>query len=87
MAKKSIEKWQYGDFQTPVELARKVVEVLKQNHGIDPDIIIEPTCGKGEFIIASYEGFKKSNILGFEINPEYVDEANSSLKKFWQQTV
>ena len=81
MAKKSIEKWQYGDFQTPVELARKVVEVLKQNHGIDPDIIIEPTCGKGGFIIASYEGFKKSNILGFEINPEYVDEANSSLKK------
>ncbi len=79
MAKKSIDKWQFGDFQTPVDLARKVVAVLKRNHGINPAVIIEPTCGKGAFVRASYEGFKNSNILGFEINPGYVDEANSSL--------
>jgi len=80
MAKKSIDKWQYGDFQTPIDLARKVVEVLRRNHGIDPDIIIEPTCGKGTFVQATYEGFEKSKILGFEINPEYVGKANFSLK-------
>ncbi len=78
MAKKSVDKWQFGDFQTPLILARKVVEVLKRNHGINPDIIIEPTCGKGAFVCASYEGFNNSNILGFEINPCYVDEANLS---------
>lgn len=81
MEKKSIDKWQYGDFQTPVDLARKVVEVLKRNHGIDPDFIIEPTCGKGAFILASYEGFENSHILGFDINSEYVGEAKSSLKE------
>ncbi len=80
MTKKSIDKWQFGDFQTPLDLARQVVAVLKRNHGINPDVIIEPTCGKGTFIRASYEGFKNAKILGFEINPVYVGEANSVLK-------
>lgn len=80
MAKKSVDKWQYGDFQTPYELARKVVEVLKRNHNMDPDIIIEPTCGGGAFIRAAYEGFKRPNILGFDINKEYVAKANSDVK-------
>lgn len=80
MAKKSIDKWQFGDFQTPINLAKKVVEVLKRNHGINPDVIIEPTCGKGAFVCASCEGFEDSNILGFEINPEYVGEADLVLK-------
>lgn len=80
MAKKSIDKWQYGDFQTPVALARKVVEVLKRNHRINPDVIIEPTCGKGAFVLAAHEGFKRAHVRGFEINSAYVSEANSSLK-------
>ena len=81
MAKKTIDKWQYGDFQTPIDLARKVVQVLVRNHGISPDVIIEPTCGKGAFVRASYEGFIKSNIYGFEINPKYVKNSNSSLEE------
>lgn len=76
MATKSINKWQYGDFQTPINLAQKVVDVLKNNHNINPDIVIEPTCGKGAFVKAAYEGFEHANILGFEINKEYVNEAN-----------
>ena len=76
MATKSINKWQYGDFQTPFHLAKKVVDILKNNHGIDPDVVIEPTCGKGAFVKAAYEGFDHAHILGFEINTEYVNEAN-----------
>ncbi|WP_295389455.1 hypothetical protein [uncultured Thiodictyon sp.] len=77
MTKKSFEKWQYGDFQTPIDLARRVVAVLKRNHTIDPAVVIEPTCGKGAFILASYEGFMNAAILGFEINPKHVAEARS----------
>lgn len=80
MPKKPTDKWQFGDFQTPFDLARKVVEILKRNHNINPDIIIEPTCGKGAFVRASYEAFGESKILGFEINPSYVEEAKSSLE-------
>jgi len=79
MARKSIDKWQYGDFQTPIDLASKVVEVLKRNHNINPEIVIEPTCGKGAFLRAANEGFEHSHIFGYEINKEYVDEATSSL--------
>ena len=79
MAAKSVDKWQYGDFQTPVELARKVVSVLKRNHGIVPDVIIEPTCGKGAFIQACGEGFGNAQILGYEINPSYVEAARTEL--------
>ena len=82
MAKKSINKWQYGDFQTPDDLARKVVDTLKCNHGLKPDVIIEPSCGKGAFIRASCEGFKDSKILGFDINKEYVDAAKSSITDY-----
>ena len=79
MVKKSIDKWQFGDFQTPIDLARKVVEVLKRNHSISPDVVIEPTCGKGTFVSASDEGFEYCKILGFEINSHYVEEAKLSL--------
>lgn len=81
MGTKSIAKWQYGDFQTPLGLARKVVEVLKRNHGVGPDFVIEPTCGKGAFVLAACEGFENSTILGFEINTRYVSDARLSLRE------
>lgn len=79
MATKTSDKWQFGDFQTPIELARAVVKTLRERHNISPDVIIEPTCGKGAFVRAAYEGFKHSRIIGFEINPFYVAEANRLL--------
>ncbi len=82
MEKKSIDKWQYGDFQTPDDLARKVVEILKCNHGLKPNVIIEPSCGKGAFIRAVCEGFKDSKILGFDINKKYIDDAKSSIADY-----
>lgn len=86
MAKKSIDKWQYGDFQTPDDLAKKVIETLKCNHGLRPEVIIEPSCGKGAFIRAACEGFKDSKILGFDINKEYVADAKSSVSNYQNST-
>ena len=80
MTKKSIDKWQYGDFQRLTGLAQQIVKVLILNHDIELNYIIEPTCGKGAFVLASYEGFENSNILGFEINNEYVSQTHSSLR-------
>lgn len=82
MAKKSLDKWQYGDFQTPDELAKKVVKTLKRNHRLQPDVIIESSCGKGAFIRAAHEGFKDSKILGFDINKKYVCDAKASINHY-----
>jgi hypothetical protein len=82
MASKTIDKWQYGDFQTPDVLAHAVVAVLKRNHKLTPSVIIEPSCGKGAFIRAVIDEFSDAKILGFDINHQYISEAKSSVFKY-----
>ena len=79
---KSVEKWQFGDFQTPDEFAREVVKTLKLNHKISPKVIIEPTCGKGSFVRASLNEFIHSRVIGLDINEKYVEEANLSISEY-----
>jgi hypothetical protein len=63
---------EFGDFQTPLPLAREIVAVLRAA-GQSPDVIVEPTCGQGNFILAAIEGFPRvSAIHGFDINPMHV---------------
>lgn len=65
-------KIEYGDFQTPIELAEKICRKLLEL-GVNPEIIIEPTCGIGNFIDTSARFFRSTKqIIGIEINPEYV---------------
>ena len=47
---------EYGDFQTPLELAQKVCQKLVEL-GVNPDVIVEPTCGVGNFIEAASASF------------------------------
>lgn len=82
MARKSINKWQFGDFQTPDALAEEVVSVLKDRHSIEPDVIIEPTCGKGAFVRAALQNFKESTVIGADINSEYVQQAKASTANY-----
>ena len=67
-------KVEYGDFQTPIELAELVCQKLIEL-GVNPDAIVEPTCGVGNFINASSRLFRSTDkILGVEINQQYVEE-------------
>jgi hypothetical protein len=67
-------KVEYGDFQTPLELAEQVCQKLIEL-GVSPDVIIEPTCGIGNFIQAAANSFQlASKIIGVEINPIYLQE-------------
>ena len=73
------KKIEYGDFQTPYELALEICTFLK-NKGISPSVIVEPTCGEGSFIEASAKTFGEADeILGFDINKEYLDSINYKL--------
>ncbi len=66
---------EFGDFQTPISLAREVCSFIART-GFRPASILEPTCGTGSFLRASLETFPDvSRILGFEINPQYVAQA------------
>lgn len=70
---------EYGDFQTPSDLADRVCKVLIKK-GIDPSSIVEPTYGKGNFIHASIENFQNvKKVYGVEIQKSYEMHFKKSL--------
>lgn len=72
---KSLDKWQFGDFQTPESLARLSMKLLKDKHHLEPDSIIEPSCGEGAFVEAAAYEYSDASILGVDINPNYSAKA------------
>jgi hypothetical protein len=77
-------KIEYGDFQTPLDLATKVCQKLVEI-GISPDIVIEPTCGIGAFVEASANLFPSAKkIIGVEINKAYLDDLKNKKCRFPQ---
>jgi hypothetical protein len=74
---------EYGDFQTNFHLATKVSNLLKQDLS-NPKIIVEPTCGKGNFIVACLSTFKQiKKIFGVEIYKPYVWETKFNILEFF----
>jgi hypothetical protein len=76
------DRAEYGDFQTNKELTNRVAKYLVKEN-ISPDIIIEPTCGKGNFIIAALSNFKTiKKVVGIEIYKPYVWETKFNILNF-----
>jgi len=75
-------KIEYGDFQTPPELAKLVCRKLERL-GVSPAVIIEPTCGVGAFVEASAHQFAKAKkIIGIEVNQIYLNEVQARKSDF-----
>jgi len=63
---------EYGDYQTNQRLASSICICLK-GKCINPEILIEPTCGKGSFIISAIQSFDSlQQIYGIEIQKKYL---------------
>jgi hypothetical protein len=76
------DKSEYGDFQTPLELARKVCRWLNEK-GIKPEVLVEPTCGQGHFIQAALETFSSIRVIyGIEIYEPYIIEIKNKISPF-----
>ena len=79
---KNNQKQEYGDFQTPIELAVEVCEYLK-SQSVQPRSIIEPTCGVGNFIRAGLKTFDAQvEYFGNEINGVYLDAFREQIRSF-----
>ncbi|MBL7796761.1 MAG: hypothetical protein JNJ90_09680 [Saprospiraceae bacterium] len=73
----------YGDFQTNPNLASRVASFLKQK-SIIPAILIEPTFGKGNFIVAALSAFPGlQQIVGVEIYKPYVWATKFSILQYF----
>lgn len=74
---------EYGDYQTNYALAFQIVENLKRR-GANPRIVIEPTCGKGNFLLASLHSFNHLDIIyGIEIQDQYVWQTKFNILDFF----
>jgi hypothetical protein len=75
-SKKTIE---FGDFQTPMALARSVCGVVATRE-LSPASVLEPTCGLGNLLVAALERFPTiGSALGVDINPSYVRRAQAAI--------
>lgn len=78
---KTKRETEFGDFQTPPDLASRVCDLLTTIASF-PGSIVEPTCGMGSFLLASETIFCNCEVMvGYEINSEYVQNARSIVKK------
>ena len=70
---------EFGDFQTPPELAQRVCSLLARR-GLRPSSVIDPTCGQGNFLDAALAAFPSiSETVGIDINSRCVALARSTL--------
>ena len=77
------DRREYGDFQTNKELALQVTKYafFKYNNF---EFILEPTCGKGNFILASLkQSHSLKKIVGVEIYQPYVWETKFKILTYF----
>jgi len=80
------QRVEFGDFQTPINLARVICRFVAQT-GFYPAAVLEPTCGTGSFIKASLEIFPKvQKVTYFKINTIYVVQAKYDVICTFPQT-
>jgi tRNA G46 methylase TrmB len=67
-------KKEFGDYQTPENFAKVVCNLLHDILHLNPDTIIEPTSGIGNFLSAAMETFPLVKyVYGIEINKDYCE--------------
>ena len=71
---------EFGDFQTPPSLAKQACQLLAVQ-GLAPASVIEPTCGIGNFVLASLDTFAQARVVGVEINAAHVEKLTASLAR------
>jgi hypothetical protein len=74
---------EYGDYQTNEQLAQSICNYLSDQK-IDPSILIEPTCGKGNFILSAIQNFGSlEKVFGIEIQGKYLWELKFALLDYF----
>lgn len=77
------DRREYGDFQTNQLLAQKVVDYTFSKSN-DFEFVLEPTCGKGNFLIAAIKQSKKlKKVVGVEIYQPYVWETKFKVLEYY----
>lgn len=72
---------EYGDFQTPADLAARVVRTLARRR-LKPSSVLEPTVGRGELLLAALRGFPDCRqAVGLDIDAAHLEAARRSVRE------
>lgn len=78
---------EYGDFQTNPVLAKKVTAYAAAKNP-DVEFVLEPTCGKGTFILSSIKTYKNlKKIVGIEVYLPYVWETKFNILSYYLENL
>ncbi len=77
---------EYGDFQTNRNLTDKICEKIN-NNDVKPSLVVEPTCGKGNFILSALKTFPTlERIIGIEIYKPYIYITKFNILNYYLET-
>lgn len=80
MNNSDVRKIEFGDFQTPDNLAEDVAMFLETHRKVNPSVVVEPTCGVGSFVTASLKAFPSlTKVFAYDINPDHLAILKSRL--------
>ena len=75
------QKIEFGDFQTPTNLATEIIKIIKSIFPT-PEVVFEPNCGLGVFLKLSIKQWENECLYyGFDINNEYINKLKKDLEK------
>jgi len=77
---------EFGDYQTPASFAKIVCEKLSSFYGLQPNVVIEPTFGIGNFldgVVSTFPNVRK--LYGIEINKSYYSSALSRISQTYSE--
>lgn len=73
------DRQEFGDWQTPLALARAVLARVARLMQEPPQVVLEPSCGEGAFLVAAAEQFEFARLVGYELVPRYAEAARQRL--------
>ena len=82
LTRSNVIREDYGDWQTSYEFAKSICLYLK-SRGVAPNVIVEPTCGVGNFIAAAIDVFDTiEKVYGIEIFKGYISQTEQKLQEY-----
>ena len=76
---------EYGDYQTNKVLTDSICNLIVKKK-IEPEVLIEPTCGKGNFILSALNKINSlKNIVVIEIQEEYLWQLKFAVIDFYYE--
>ncbi len=81
MGARTTKEIEYGDFQTPPELADAVAAFLHDS-GVSPSVAVEPTCGTGNFVSAAVRHFPGlSRVFAFDVEKRHLSAVREKIHR------